>query len=206
MPRPADPPEVRAATRQRILDAARTLFDRTGIDAVSMRAVGAGAGLSAAALYAYFPAKADLVRAIWSEAMAQFDDHLAAISTAERDPVAAIRALGAAYGAFALQDPLGFRILFLWTGEPLRGEFFRRPENQMPYQRVRDRVVDALAQGRLPGHDDPDLVAQTVWSAVHGAAALLSTCPDFTFVAPTVLLDTVLTTTLAGLTRGRTAP
>lgn len=206
MPRQPQTPEARAATRQRILDAARALFDHSGIDAVSMRAVGAGAGLSAAALYTYFPAKADLVRALWAEAMAQFDDQLTRISASHSDPIEAIRALGQAYGDFALTDPLRFRVLFLWSGETLRGEFYRLPENQAAYHRLRDRVVQALSLGLLPGHDDPDLVAQVLWSAVHGAAALLTSCADFTFVAPALLLDAVLTNTLAGMTQRSPRP
>lgn len=199
MPRRPHTHEEREAIRQKILTAARTLFEETGIDAVSMRAVGARAGLSAAALYTYFPAKLDLVRAIWSDAVGLLTSRLAAISAAQPDPLAALVDLGRAYADFALQDPLRFRILFLWGGESLHDAFLNQPEPQIPYRLLRDRVEEARALGRLAADADPDLVAQTVWSAVHGAVTLTITCPDFILGSPKNLVDTLLATVTAGL-------
>lgn len=48
------------STRQRILASAGPLFAATGFDAVTMRQVGAAAGVRAGAIYRYFPDKAAL--------------------------------------------------------------------------------------------------------------------------------------------------
>lgn len=61
MPRVSD--EHLAARRQQILEAAWRCFARQGFHETSMQDVFAEAGLSAGAVYRYFPSKADLVRA-----------------------------------------------------------------------------------------------------------------------------------------------
>ncbi len=60
MPRVSD--EHLAARRQQILEAAWRCFARHGFHETSMQDVFAEAGLSAGAVYRYFPSKADLVR------------------------------------------------------------------------------------------------------------------------------------------------
>lgn len=55
-----------AKTEQRILDASLALFARRGYGAVSMRMIGAGAGLKASAIYNYFPSKQDILARLMS--------------------------------------------------------------------------------------------------------------------------------------------
>src|SRR6266487_3061013 len=56
--------------RQQILDAAASCFARQGFHATSMQDIFASAGLSAGAVYRYFPSKTELIRAIAAEALA----------------------------------------------------------------------------------------------------------------------------------------
>lgn len=201
MPRLPQSQEERARTRDRILDAARTLFDGDGIEAVSMRAIGRRVGLTASALYAYFPSKVDLVRDLWSSAKDDLARRLREISAAHADPLPAIRALGAAYAAFGIEDPLRFRVLFLWNDDSMKDEFYSRVENQSPYFVLRDRVAEAIGRGLIAGTDDADLVAQALWAAVHGVVVLNNTCTDFPFRPPDLLVSTVMDAVIAGLCR-----
>ena len=57
--------EQAAATRRRILDAARELFERDGFVATSMAAVAAAAGVSLKTVYLVFDTKSGLLRALW---------------------------------------------------------------------------------------------------------------------------------------------
>ncbi|HEX4302708.1 MAG TPA: TetR/AcrR family transcriptional regulator [Rhizomicrobium sp.] len=50
----------RAATREKIIDSARTLFNRHGFDNVSIGQIMAGASLTHGAFYGYFRSKSDL--------------------------------------------------------------------------------------------------------------------------------------------------
>src|SRR5687768_11070243 len=47
--------ETKAATRQRILDAARALFDGQGFDATTTRDIARAAGIASGTLFIYFP-------------------------------------------------------------------------------------------------------------------------------------------------------
>lgn len=79
MPRVSD--EHLAARRQQILDAAWKCFATQGFHATSMQDVFAEAGLSAGAVYRYFPSKADLVHttahSLLGSITGVFDDMLA---------------------------------------------------------------------------------------------------------------------------------
>ena len=58
-------------TRDRVLDAATALFAERGFPAVTMRAIGAAAGLDNSSLYRHFPNKSALARAVLDRAMEQ---------------------------------------------------------------------------------------------------------------------------------------
>jgi AcrR family transcriptional regulator len=84
-------------TRQALLDAASSLLDSGGVDAVTLRDVGSGAGVSRTAAYRHFSDKDDLLMAVATEAWDSLAAQLNAISDdASRSPDAALRdALGA---------------------------------------------------------------------------------------------------------------
>lgn len=67
-PRPANPPADR---RQEILDAALQVFAQRGYSAATNAEIAREAGVTAAALYYYFPSKADLFRAAVSRQQEQ---------------------------------------------------------------------------------------------------------------------------------------
>jgi TetR/AcrR family transcriptional regulator, transcriptional repressor of aconitase len=68
---PRRSPEHLDARRRQILDAARRCFARNGFHATSMQDVLGEAGLSAGAVYRYFPGKEHIVLAIGTEALGE---------------------------------------------------------------------------------------------------------------------------------------
>lgn len=198
MPRPAQTEEQRTEVQRRILAAARDLFDRSGIEAVSMRAVGARVGLTASALYAYFPAKIDLLRALWWEALDDLQSKLQKISEEEPDPVNAIRYMSMAYVEFGLENPARFRVLFMADQGELADELKRQGIVHDAYRLVRARMADAIEQGRFTIRN-PDLGTQVLWAGVQGTLNLINSSASFPFVSPSFLADTVIETMLAGL-------
>jgi AcrR family transcriptional regulator len=208
MPRSSQSEEERAETRRRILAAARALFQEEGIEAVSMRAIGRRVGLTAAALYGYFPSKAALLRGLWHDALGDLTARLRAISAGLSDPIAAIRALAEAYAAFAGEDQVRFRVLFRHDEAISEEEW---PEIHAPYLLLREQVAEAMRRGRFGAAEDPDLLAQAIWGAAHGVLALQADCREFEFRPMKLLVATVLEAMLAGLTaepvvQGRNAP
>lgn len=81
--------ERKAATRERILDAALTLFRRRGIDAVGVDAIMHEAGLTHGGFYAYFASKEALVAEASVASLAYSAAHWERISQ-ERDRRAAL--------------------------------------------------------------------------------------------------------------------
>ncbi len=67
----ATPPSQGERTRDRVLVAATDLFAERGFPAVTMRAIGAGAGLDNSSLYRHFANKSALAREVLDRAMAR---------------------------------------------------------------------------------------------------------------------------------------
>lgn len=75
-------------TRKRILDAARSLFGRRGIDRVTIADIGARAGVAGSTVYAIFKSKTGIIRALMEQALfggrfQSAQEHLAGVT----DPV-----------------------------------------------------------------------------------------------------------------------
>lgn len=200
MPRLPLSEQEREQVRQRILSVAQELFDTQGIQAVSMRAIGTRVGLVASALYAYFPAKQDLIRALWQGALDELENRFRDLSAQEPNPLKALVLLARAYTNFALENPVRFRLLFLTSPAPgkIDAEFDGLPQTRIAYDLLRDRVAEAIAKGSLR-IVDADLASQTLWSAIHGVLALNSACTNFPLHAPQLLAETMLETVLRGM-------
>jgi AcrR family transcriptional regulator len=74
--------ESAAATRRALLDAAAELLDTGGLEAVTLRAVGARAGVTRGAPYRHFPDKASLLIAIGTQAWDQLGERTQALQAA----------------------------------------------------------------------------------------------------------------------------
>ena len=71
-----------AETRERILDEARRAFTTRGYDNTTNREIAQGAGITAAAIYHYFPSKVDLYVAVFVSVQAKvFDAFDAAVAS-----------------------------------------------------------------------------------------------------------------------------
>ena len=101
-----------ARLRDEILDAARTLIEDSGEQAVSLRSVARRVGIAAPSIYAHFPDREAIVSALVDEAF----DELSAVVTAATDaatgPVAKLRAACTAYMDFAMRRPNRYQLAF----------------------------------------------------------------------------------------------
>jgi TetR/AcrR family transcriptional repressor of nem operon len=77
--------------RQRILDAAHQLFYTSGLNAVSMDAVAAAAGMKKANLFHYYPSKESLELAVLDHAAAGMNERIARLARQPYDPVGAVQ-------------------------------------------------------------------------------------------------------------------
>jgi AcrR family transcriptional regulator len=194
----------KAETRQAILDAARALFVEAGVQATTMRAIALRIGYTPTAIYHHFRDKDALIAELCLADFGTLARALHAIGTIP-DPLERLCQMGKAYVGFAVENPQQYRFMFMTELPELRspeGIRQRLPEEDA-FDFLRYSVAEAIAQGRLrPEHANPDLVAQLLWSGVHGLSALWLThqCdPVVTLQHPLQLVDAMLGSMMFGI-------
>src|SRR5262249_30352107 len=143
---------------------------------VTMRGIAEKIGYTATTLYNHFQDKEALLLALCE---ADFQTLRARFQRIGRiaDPIERLRELGMAYVEFAVRHPSHYRLMFM-TPRPPRSEaacgaIEKGNPDQDAYAFLRATVAEAITAGLFRHeYQDPDLVAQMVWSGVHGVAAL----------------------------------
>lgn len=98
-------------TRNRILSAAKSIFELNGLDGLSIRVVANHAGMSPMGIYRHFPNKDALVDALMADGFAAWEEIVNAIE--EQEPLSWLKRLLGAYLEFAISDPHRFNAAFL---------------------------------------------------------------------------------------------
>lgn len=141
-----------------------------------MQEVAAAVGCRAPALYNHFRNKDDLLRAVHDAGFERLHgEKLASAGRSAASGFERLRAGGIAYVRFALENPSLYRLMFAPppSGDgSLAGNPFERDLGLKSLALLRASIVACQDEGYLPGQD-PDLVAFTLWSVVHGAASLM---------------------------------
>jgi AcrR family transcriptional regulator len=105
--------ESAATTRRALLDAAAELLDSGGPDAVTLRAVGARAGVTRGAPYGHFPDKDSLLTTIAAEALERLADQVLAVRTDPRvSPADTLHRALAALMTIGRRQPHLYRLMF----------------------------------------------------------------------------------------------
>jgi AcrR family transcriptional regulator len=172
MPRPAATAAQRAEQRQRIRLAAAELYQQEGLPALSVRAIAKRAGVSTGLLYSYFANLSEFLRTLRLGPISELGHNLADIEAAEPDPIARIERLLQTYIDFATDHPDVHRGLLLFVRPPTspppdRGD----PDHLLLHATLRRAIVEAQAAGEVRA-GDPTVLAELLWSGVHGALAL----------------------------------
>jgi AcrR family transcriptional regulator len=166
----------RIETRDKILEAARDLFLSEGYDGVTMRKVAERIEYSPTAIYFHFADKEALFRELCYQDFAR----LAAVFQSRplaADPIERLKQAGQIYIDFGLHYPNHYKLMFM-TPHP-EGELDEReraikgnPEVDS-YAFLKQTVEQAIATGVFrEKFQDAELVAQTLWAAVHGVISL----------------------------------
>jgi AcrR family transcriptional regulator len=105
--------ESAAATRRALLGAAAELLDSGGPDAVTLREVGARAGVSRGAPYRHFADKESLLTAVAAESWERIGDHMHALQSDSRLlPCEKLRAALIALITVSRQQPHLYQLMF----------------------------------------------------------------------------------------------
>jgi AcrR family transcriptional regulator len=110
---------LRSATVSEIKEGARKLLVTGGPQAISLRAIARDMGMTAPAIYRYFPSLEALVIALAEDLMGEVAGVVAAASEAAGDdPGRQLAAMARAYRAWAVANPVEFGLVF---GAPVPG-------------------------------------------------------------------------------------
>ena len=105
--------ESAAATRRSLLDAARELLNEGGPQSVTLREVGARAGVSRGAAYRHFADKESLLAAVGAESWDRITAELAQVHpSASVDGASALKSALRALIAVGLDEPEVYRMMF----------------------------------------------------------------------------------------------
>jgi AcrR family transcriptional regulator len=155
-----------------LLDAALTLIEREGAEALTLRAAARLAGVSQAAPYRHFENQEALLASVAEEgfrAMTAAMHQAAALHPS--DPLGHFRALGLAYIEFATSHPAHFRVMFGRVAPDCSAHPGLREAAEESYGLLLRGIRDCQAAG-MARQGDPEELALCAWSAVHGLAAL----------------------------------
>ncbi len=172
----------RNEVRGKILDAARELFVELGYEGVSMRKVAERIDYSPTAIYIHFADKEALFRELCSEDFSRLSATFRELATIA-NPAERLAACGRTYVEFAVANPNHYRLMFMTPHPPTvpaKCDMARKGNpNEDAFAFLLHLVTDSMAAGAFrPGLTDANLVAQTLWAAVHGVAALEITMKD----------------------------
>ncbi|SIR40752.1 transcriptional regulator, TetR family [Rhizobium sp. RU35A] len=198
MPRPALTEEEIRSFRRTILAAAAKIVGREGLARLSMRGLADSLGMTAAALYRYYPSKQDLIIDFCRDAITDLRNRFGEIHRTTEDPLSAIRSMMTAYARFGLEDRDRFRMLFLENDQGLTSPLMEDEETMLPYRQLVEQVAKAAAAGLIVTADS-ERSTQTIWASVHGIVTLASTFNDFDFGNVDQLVDETIELLIRGL-------
>ena len=175
----------RPDTRSALLAAAGALLREGGAAALTLRAIGARAGVSRQAPYLHFPSKDALLAALAADG---FDQLSAEVDAAREGTEVPLEAMSAAYVRFAFEDPHRYRLMFGSDAEGRRASIVAEKARELGA-----RFVAAFEVGSPQSLIDPLGAATVLYAASHGAVDLvLGEEPKETALTPMGVIRTVL--------------
>lgn len=157
--------------RRGLLDEALATIRDSGIEALTLRDIGARLGVSRTALYRHFADKRALLTAVAAEGFLTLrTELLTAWDSGGRGP-AAFEAMGAAYIRFAVANPAHYRVMFGGFVDATSCDPALATEAAGAFQALADALA-ALQQSGIVRGDDTLTMARFVWAVVHGVAML----------------------------------
>ena len=153
--------------RDRLCDAAETMFAEHGPDAVTIRQLAQAIGVSPMTPYGYFKDKDAILAAVRARAFDRHADALeAAFRAAPDDAVARSNAVGEAYVRFALSHPEAYKLMF----DIKQPSFQTYPD--LVRAGARSQATMTMYLDETNPNEETRRVGLLYWSALHGPLML----------------------------------
>jgi AcrR family transcriptional regulator len=159
--------------RELILEGAKKLFVKNGIDATTIRNIADAVDYSVGTVYVYFKDKNAILHALHTQGFAQLAGDFKVLYNVT-NPMVRLRAMGKVYISFALQNPDMYDLMFNLKA-PM--EFLNTLQNEewnegkATFDVLRTTVKQCMEAGHFKGHKLEPL-SFMIWSLVHGMCSL----------------------------------
>ena len=164
--------QAKAANREAILEAARSVFLRMGVEAATVRDIIRETDLAAGTFYNYFKSKEEVVKALAELSTARFRPFLAEVRASANDLESYIRAAYRAYFTFLLEESAqGASHL------PLKGMRNDTPEMDAVVTEVRNALETYFGEAGSSGIDTEYMTAAAVGIALEVGDLMLRRTP-----------------------------
>ena len=158
--------------RALMLDAARAVFEKLGIEGASIREIARAAGYTPGAIYFYYDSKEAIYGALLAESLERLNDKVAQAGTVAQDAAARLEAKASAWFDFYADNPreldLGF---YLVQGMRPRG--LNATLNEQLNSRLRDALQPCEAALQALGLTGEAALRETTALFAHGVGLLL---------------------------------
>lgn len=158
----------RAERRRLIVTAARELAEAEGWDAVTTRRLAAEIEYSQPVLYSHFKGKGAIMAAVAVEGCAELAVEMRRAREAAPGTRAALAAVAQTYTSFARRRPALYDAMFTHLVDLP----FATPEAPAALQEAFGQLLAVVTPVTAPD-EEPGLVAETFWAALHGLATLM---------------------------------
>ena len=155
--------ERAAETRRSLLEAAGVLLDLGGVEAVTLREVGARSGVSRSAAYRHFADKESLLTELATNALIELGDALEALASSEDSPEDILRSALLSLITIGRTRPHLYRLMFTPpTGDPTAAI--------QVAERAQDLFLDIV--GRITGPQWAPRYGALILTSAHGITGL----------------------------------
>ena len=198
--------EQKAELREMILDKARELVLQKGFAELSIRKLAEEIGYAPGTIYLYFKNRDEIVSEICVRGFAALAEEMKAAADVA-DPQERLAALMRAYADFAVNNPETYRLSFM-EDPKLTEEMFRSAPleaeggaGRQAFAAVVKAVRDLKQSGKLARKEDETLLAEVLWTGVHGVVSLKLIYPAFPVNSTEELVNKMIHTLLQGFAK-----
>jgi AcrR family transcriptional regulator len=157
--------------RRALVDETVRTIQRRGVEALTLRSVGAALGVSRTALYRHFTDKDALLAVVAREGFVALKAALDAARARTSTLRDQLTEMGAAYVRFAIEHEAHYQVMFGRFLERCRDEPELIADAGAAFQALVDMIVD-LQHARAIRQGDPGELSRFVWATVHGISLL----------------------------------
>jgi AcrR family transcriptional regulator len=158
--------------RGKILLAAKELFMAKGFEDTSIRNIAERIEYSPTTIYLYFKDKDEIFLALHNEGFVLLNQYFKPLAHVA-DPFERLKAINKAYITFAMENGEFYDLMFIMRSpmNSLDKDHSNWEEGNRAFGFLVNTITECIGKGYFTGMD-PEILAFTVWSMVHGMCSL----------------------------------